>query len=79
MLEEAGRFYGPCLSGLDRHPLHIGRPAPRAEIWSALTDPVRLHDWMGAAYVEPRVGGRYELMLDGPNPMIAKSLAITTP
>lgn len=56
----------------DRIDMRFERHYPRSveKVWSALTDPVRLHDWMGAAYVEPRVGGRYELMLDGPNPMI---------
>jgi uncharacterized protein YndB with AHSA1/START domain len=55
----------------DRVDLRFERFYPRSieKVWSALTDPVRLHDWMGAAYVEPHVGGRYELMLDGPNPM----------
>ena len=55
----------------DRVNLRFERFYPRAieKVWSALTDPVRLNDWMGAAHVEPHLGGRYELMLDGPNPM----------
>ena len=54
--------------------LRFERIYPRSieKVWSALTDPVRLHDWMGAAHVEPHVGGRYELMLDGPNPMVGR-------
>ena len=58
----------------DRVDLRFERFYPRAieKVWSALTDPVRLNDWMGAALVEPREGGRYELMLDGPNPMIGR-------
>jgi uncharacterized protein YndB with AHSA1/START domain len=56
----------------DRIDMRFERRYPRAieKVWSALTDPARLQDWMGAAFVEPRAGGRYELMLDGPNPMI---------
>ena len=55
----------------DRLDMRFERHYPRSieKVWSALTDPARLNDWMGAAYVEPRVGGRYELMRDGPNPM----------
>jgi len=43
---------------------------PRApeRVWQALTDPERLADWMGASRVEPRVGGAFETMLDGPYP-----------
>ena len=43
-------------------------PRPVETVWSAITDPVRLADWMGVAHVEPFVGGRFELMLDGPHP-----------
>jgi len=58
----------------DRVDLRFERFYPRSpeKVWSALTDPARLHDWMGAAHVEPFVGGRYELMLDGPNPMLGR-------
>ena len=41
-------------------------------MWSALTDPERLADWMGVARVEPHVGGRFELMLGGPHPMTGR-------
>ena len=44
-------------------------PRPVEKVWAALTDPKRLEDWMGVARVEPRVGGRYDMMLDGPHPM----------
>lgn len=43
-------------------------PRPVETVWSALTEPERLADWMGVANVEPRVGGRFDLMVDGPHP-----------
>jgi uncharacterized protein YndB with AHSA1/START domain len=43
-------------------------PRPVETVWSAITEPARLADWMGVAHVEPFVGGRIELMLDGPHP-----------
>ena len=43
-------------------------PRPVETVWSALTEPARLADWMAAAYVEPFVGGRFELMTDGGHP-----------
>ncbi|WP_172123126.1 MULTISPECIES: SRPBCC family protein [unclassified Devosia] len=46
---------------------HYDRPVET--VWSAITEPERLADWMGAAYVEPHVGGRFELMVGGPHPM----------
>ena len=65
----------------DRVDLRFERyyPRPMETVWSALTDPARLQDWMGAACVEPHVGGRYELMLDGPNPMRGRILAWEPP
>lgn len=42
---------------------------PVETVWKALTEPARLADWMGAARVEPYVGGRYELFIDSPQPM----------
>jgi uncharacterized protein YndB with AHSA1/START domain len=39
-------------------------PRPVEKVWSALTDPARLADWMGASHVEPFVGGRFDLMTD---------------
>jgi len=65
----------------DRLDLRFERYYPRSieRVWSALTDPTRLQDWIGAAYVEPHVGGRYELMLDGPNPMTGRILAWEPP
>jgi uncharacterized protein YndB with AHSA1/START domain len=49
-------------------------PRPVETVWSALTDPARLADWMGEAQVEPYVGGRYDMMLDGPHPMTGRIL-----
>jgi uncharacterized protein YndB with AHSA1/START domain len=49
------------------------------KVWRALTDPARLEDWMGRARVEPHVGGRYELMLDGPHPMTGRILVWEPP
>jgi uncharacterized protein YndB with AHSA1/START domain len=42
-------------------------PRPIQTVWAALTTPERLADWLGAAFVEPRVGGRFELFIDRPN------------
>ncbi|THD46572.1 MAG: SRPBCC family protein [Bradyrhizobium sp.] len=65
----------------DRIDMRFERHYPRSveRVWSALTEPARLQDWMGAALVEPRVGGRYELMIDGPNPMIGRVLRWESP
>ena len=41
-------------------------------VWKALTEPARLADWMGLARVEPYVGGRYELFVNTPDPMLGK-------
>lgn len=63
------------LGAFERHDDHIEvrferlYPRPVQTVWSALTEPERLADWMGAAFVEPRTGGRFELMRDGPHPM----------
>ncbi|SEP81237.1 Uncharacterized conserved protein YndB, AHSA1/START domain [Devosia sp. YR412] len=58
----------------DHIDVHFERfyPRPVNTVWSALTQPERLADWMGAAYVEPRVGGRFELMVGGPHPMTGR-------
>ena len=34
---------------------------PVAKVWAALTTPERLEDWLGAAKIELRVGGRLQL------------------
>lgn len=47
-------------------------PRPVETVWSALTDPARLADWMGASHVEPHVGGRFDMMVDGPHPMTGR-------
>lgn len=69
-MEELGAF--------KRHDDHIDvrferhYPRPVETVWSALTDPVRLADWMGVSHVEPRVGGRFDLMVDGSHPMTGR-------
>ncbi|MDR3474763.1 MAG: SRPBCC family protein [Devosia sp.] len=49
---------------------HYGRPVET--VWSALTEPERLKDWMGVAYVEPFVGGRFDLIQDSAAPMTGR-------
>jgi uncharacterized protein YndB with AHSA1/START domain len=44
-------------------------PRPVDTVWRALTDPARLADWMGVSEIEPFVGGRMAMMLDGPHPI----------
>ena len=34
-------------------------PRPIATVWSAITQPERMADWLGVAELEPRVGGRF--------------------
>lgn len=65
----------------DQLDVRFERYYPRSieRVWSALTDPVRLGDWMGTALVEPYVGGRYEVMLDGPHPMTGRILVWEPP
>jgi uncharacterized protein YndB with AHSA1/START domain len=48
-------------------------PAPRPEVWSAMTDPERLAAWWGPkgfttprVDFEPRVGGRYRIAMQPP-------------
>jgi uncharacterized protein YndB with AHSA1/START domain len=48
-------------------------PAPRPEVWSAMTDPERLAAWWGpkgftapSVDFEPRVGGRYRIAMQPP-------------
>ena len=67
-----------ALGSIERRDDHIDvrfvrhYPRPVETVWSALTEPARLADWMGAASVEPRAGGRFQLMLDGPHPMTGR-------
>ena len=65
----------------ERIDVRFERRYPRSieTVWSALTDPERLADWMGAAHVEPHVGGRYDLMLGGPRPMTGRILVWQPP
>jgi uncharacterized protein YndB with AHSA1/START domain len=76
-VEELGAFKR---SG-DQLDVRFERYYPRSidKVWSALTDPKRLEDWMGVARVEPYVGGRYDLMLDGPHPMTGRILVWEPP
>jgi uncharacterized protein YndB with AHSA1/START domain len=45
-----------------RYELTFERPVET--LWAALTEPARLDDWISPAFVEPFVGGRYELFID---------------
>src|SRR5262245_10735772 len=58
----------------DRADVRFERHYPRSvdRVWKALTDPSRLADWMGAAHIEPCVGGRFQTMVDGPYPMAGR-------
>jgi uncharacterized protein YndB with AHSA1/START domain len=76
-MEELGAF-----ERRDDHlDVRFERYYPRSidRVWSALTEPARLADWMGVARVEPHVGGRYDLMLDGPHPMTGRILVWEPP
>jgi uncharacterized protein YndB with AHSA1/START domain len=65
----------------DRFELRFERhyPHPIEEVWSALTDPQRLEDWMGTADIEPRVGGRFDLMLDDSQPSTGRIIVWEPP
>jgi uncharacterized protein YndB with AHSA1/START domain len=54
----------------DQATLHYERryARPIQTVWAALTTPERLADWLGAAFVEPFAGGRFELFIDRPDP-----------
>lgn len=54
-------------------------PRPVETVWSALTEPERLADWMGASRVEPFVGGQFDMMIDGPHPMTGRVRAWDPP
>jgi uncharacterized protein YndB with AHSA1/START domain len=60
-----------------RYVRHYSRPIET--VWAALTDPTRLADWLGAARVEPRVGGRFELFIERPRPMTGRILTWQPP
>ena len=45
---------------------------PPETVWSALTVPERLADWMGVAHIEPFVGGRFNLIQDSAAPMTGR-------
>lgn len=67
----ANQYLGEITRVADRVNTRFERHYARSveTVWSALTEPARLADWMGAAHVEPRQGGRIEIMTDGPFPM----------
>ena len=54
-------------------------PRPPETVWSALTDPARLADWMGNCRLEPHAGGGVNLMQDRPRPMTGKILVWEPP
>lgn len=72
---------GAFTRGGDHLDVRFERFYPRSieKVWSALTEPERLADWMGVAHVEPHAGGRYELMLDGPHRMTGRILVWEPP
>src|SRR5258705_3889151 len=44
---------------------------PVAKVWAALTTPERLEDWLGAANIDFRVGGKLDLTFpDGGSPEV---------
>ena len=67
--------------GGDHLDVRFERRYPRSveTVWSALTDPARLADWMGVAHVEPVVGGRFDLMVNGRHPMTGRVLVWEPP
>src|ERR1700722_14160072 len=54
-------------------------PRPIETVWAALTEPARLADWLDQAYVEPHVGGRYELFIQRKRPMTGRILTWQPP
>ncbi len=67
---------GDLLNGL-RLERRYDRPVET--VWKALTEPARLADWMGPARVDPYVGGRYELFVNDPDPMLGKVITWQPP
>jgi uncharacterized protein YndB with AHSA1/START domain len=45
-------------------------PRPIETVWSAITQPERIADWLGAGELEPRVGGRFAARV-GPGGRVA--------
>jgi uncharacterized protein YndB with AHSA1/START domain len=76
--EALGTLHKQAGGALD---LRFERRYPRAieKVWSALTEPQRLAEWMGPARVEPRVGGLIELILDSEQPMSGRVLTWQAP
>ena len=52
---------------------------PVETVWSALTEPERLADWMGVSHVEPHVGGRFDTIQDSAAPSTGKVVAWEPP
>ena len=73
------------LGAFQRHDDNIDvrfeRYYPRSidRVWSALTQPERLQDWMGASRIEPHIGGQIDLMTDGSAPMTGHILVWDPP
>lgn len=45
-------------------------PRPIGTVWSAITQPERIADWLGAGELEPRAGGRFSVRV-GPGGRVA--------
>ena len=45
-------------------------PRPIETVWSAITQPERMADWLGAGELEPRAGGRFSVRV-GPDGRVA--------
>lgn len=52
-------------------------PRPIGTVWSAITQPERLADWLGAAELEPHVGGRFAVRV-GPGGRVPISGTVLT-
>lgn len=52
-IEQLGGFY------VVRFERHLGHPVEK--VWEAITDPAQLVQWLAAADIEPRPGGKYVL------------------
>lgn len=61
----------------DRATLRFQRWLPHSPdtVWAALTDPARREQWMGPTEIDPRVGGRIDMVpADPPAPAEAKRM-----
>ncbi len=55
----------------------IDRPVEK--VWAALTVPERVADWLGAAEIELKSGGRYELRFDGGHDVMTGVITLLEP